>query len=373
MIRRAALLFAVLASPVWADASATDAAQEAVARLEEASLLLSEAESARDQVTALTETVKAYEDGLIALRDGLRRAAIRQQSLEQELAAKSDDVSRLLGVLQSMGRAPAPLLFLHPSGPLGTARSGMIVADVTPALQAEVSELRNQLDEVAVLRSLQANAAETLRKGLDGAQTARSELSAAISDRTDLPKRFDEDQVQMALLISSAETLDAFASSLDGTIDGDVSGEAPDALSMRGQLPQPVPGRILRRFNEEDLAGLVRPGVLIATQPRMLVTSPVAATLRFRGPLLDYGNVVITEPAAGVLFIYAGLAEVFGTVGEVIPAGSPIGIMGGDIPLVDEILTEMSEGTGPRATETLYLEVREGQSPVDPAIWFAME
>jgi septal ring factor EnvC (AmiA/AmiB activator) len=130
---------------------------------------------------------------------------------------------------------------------------------------------------------------------------------------------------------------------------------------------------VIRAYKEEDLAGIVRPGVLIAARPRALVTSPVAATVRFRGPLLDYGNVVILEPASDVLFVFAGLAEVFGEAGQIVPEGSPIGLMGGEAPDVDAILSESEAIDTDRANQTLYLEVREGQSPVDPATWFALE
>lgn len=357
----------------FAEQGPADAALAASDRLEQASVLLEQASGSRDQVAALTETVQAYEEGLIALRDGLRRATVRQQALETELNAKRAEIGRLLGVLETMGRAPAPLLLLHPSGPTGTARSGMILAEVTPALKAEADALRSQLEEVAVLRQLQDNAAETLRKGLDGAQRARAELSAAIQDRTDLPQRFTEDPVQTALLIASTETLDAFASGLAETVSDLPQSAAPDATDLKGALSLPVQGRIVWGYNEEDLGGMKRPGIILGAQPRSLVTTPVAATVRFRGPLLDFGNVIILEPAADVLFIFAGLAEVFGEAGQILPAGAPIGLMGGEIPPVDAILTETNAGSGPRATESLYLEVREGQGPVDPATWFAME
>lgn len=372
MIRAAAIFLGLWAGAAWAESDPAQAAMDAALRLEDASIRLSDADSARDRIAALTETVQAYEAGLIALRDGLRRAAVRQTALESELDAKSDEIAQLLGVLQSMGQAPAPVMLLHPTGPTGTARSGMILADVTPALQAEAELLRSQLDEITLLRQLQDGAADTLQRGLDGAQTARSKLSEAISDRTDLPRKFADDPIQTTLLIASADTLDALADNLL-SMEGDLGVPAPDATDLKGTMPLPVQGRVLRGYNEEDLAGVVRPGLLMSAPARALVTVPAASTIRFQGPLLDYGNVVIIEPAAGVLFVYAGLAEVFGDVGEVLPEGSPIGLMGGDDPLVDEILTEVSQGNGFRATESLYLEVREGTTPVDPATWFAIE
>ncbi|MBM1220618.1 peptidoglycan DD-metalloendopeptidase family protein [Ponticoccus sp. SC2-23] len=372
-MRRLSLLLVFLSGPVWAQGDTAATAAAAAERLEAAAVLLNEAGSSRDRVAALTETVQAYEDGLVALRDGLRRAAIRERALRTELEARSEEVGELLAALQIMGRAPAPLLLLHPSGPLGTARSGMLVSEVTPAVQTRVDALRADLEEVTQLRDLQVSAAETLQEGLVGAQEARSQLANAIQNRTDLPRRFTEDPVATAVLIASTETLDAFASGLADVVDRELAGPVPDATDRKGTLPLPVQGEVIRRAGEADAAGIVRPGIVIAARPRSLVTTPAAATIRFRGPLLDYGNVIILEPAADVLFVIAGLAEVFGEAGQVIPEGAPLGLMGGSTPGVDAILTEtLTTGAGSRS-ETLYLEVREGQSVPDPATWFAIQ
>jgi murein hydrolase activator len=369
---RCAMALVLWAGGACAQTETAAAAQAAAARLAAASVLLEQAGGSNDQIAALTEVVRAYEDGLGAMRDGLRRVAIRQSAIQAELDARSAEVSDLLGVLMTMGRAPAPLLLLHPLGPLGTARSGMIVSDVTPALQVRVDALRADLEEVAELRTVQDGAARTLQDGLDGAQTARAALAQAVSDRTDLPRRFTEDAVATALLIASTETLDAFANGLAGTVDGD-TGAQPDATALRGTLLLPVQGQILRRTGEPDAAGIVRPGWVIATRPGALVTAPAAATIRYKGPLLDYGIVIILEPATDILIVIAGLADAFGEAGQVVPFGAPIGMMGGDMPAVDAILTESTTGVLSPRSETLYLEVRDGQGPVDPATWFAVE
>ncbi|EYD73100.1 murein hydrolase activator EnvC family protein [Limimaricola hongkongensis] len=364
------LAWALIAAPAAAQDTAS-AARMAAARLAEASAQLDAAEAARDRVAALTETVRAYEAGLAALRDGLRRAAIRERAIAVELDAKRDEIAALLGALQSMSRAPAPLLLLHPAGPLGTARAGLVASEITPALQSQAAALRADLQEAADLAILQQGAIATLEEGLAGAQSARSALSEAISERSDLPMRFTENPVATALLIASTDTLDAFASGLAQTVDAELTGSAPDATDRKGEIPLPVQGQVLRGFGAADAAGVTRPGLVIATAPRSLVTAPVAATLRFRGELLDYGNVAILEPAAGVLVILAGLAEVYGRTGEILPAGAALGLMGGDPPEAHEILTETAQGGGAPRPETLYLEVREGDAPVDPGTWFA--
>ncbi len=252
MNRLALALIVILAGAAQAETDPATAARAAAERLNNAAQLLDNADGARNRVKALTETVHAYEEGLQALREGLRRTAIREETLARELQSRDTEISQLLGVLQNMSASPSPVLLLHPSGPVGTARSGMILADVTPALTQKAEALRDQLEEVSILRALQQSAVDKLQDGLTGAQLARAALSQAISDRTDLPKRFTEDPVKTGLLIASTETLEGFASGLSEIAVNEVDDSLPGIEHRKGALPLPVRGRILRRAGEPD-------------------------------------------------------------------------------------------------------------------------
>ena len=350
-------------------------AQRAAQMLDAAATSLVEADGARDRVEALTETVRAYEEGLLALREGIRRAAQREQTILVVFEAERDRLARLLGVLQTMERAPAPLLMLHPSGPVGTARSGMILSDVSPAIASEAARLQAQLEEIALLRALQDSALEQLSVGLIGAQDARSQLSQAIADRRVLPDRFELNTDAMLQLMESVDSLDSFAESLRAqSAETDLSGfDLPDFTDAQGTLALPVLGRVLRGFNEEDAAGITRPGLVLATQAQAMVTTPWPATVRYAGPLLDYGTVVILEPDGDYLLVLAGLADVFVRAGEVLPPTAPIGLMGGAPETSDNVIVTNAQGGGGDLSETLYIELREANVPVDPTEWFITE
>ncbi|WP_170552167.1 murein hydrolase activator EnvC family protein [Ruegeria atlantica] len=366
-----ALLWAVLfATPIHAQTDPSTAALNAVQMLEDASVALTEADSARDRVRALTETIQAYEAGLTAMREGLRRAATREAQLTTELRSREDEIAQLLGVLQTIETTAPPVLMLHPSGPLGSARAGMMLSEVTPGLNARAQELAHDLQEVQTLRQLQQSAADTLTEGLTGVQTARTKLSTAIADRTDLPVRFVEDPVRTAILISSTETLEGFASGLSEISEGEIAETNADISQRKGEVALPAQGVVLHRAGDTDAAGVKRPGVVLGTRPRAIVTSPTAATIRYRGPLLDLGNLVILEPQPGLLFVFSGLQEVYGNPGQVIPEGTPVGLMPGETPEIGAILSTSSDGTGTDRSETLYIEVRQDNSPVDPESWF---
>ncbi len=370
-----AMLFAAPLSPAHAQTDPAESARLATIALGQAAVALRQADGSRDRVAALTQTVRAYETGLDAMREGLRRATIRQAAIQAMFDADRDRLSRLLGVLQSVEAMPAPVTLLHPDGALGAARSSMILSDVVPSLQAEAENLRRNLKEMADLRALQEGAVNVLEDGLAGVQDARAALSLAISDRTDLPRRFFADQAQMRILFNATDTLESFA---DGLMQIDVlPGSAIDTAIVgfserKGHLILPVFGRLLHRYLETDAAGIARPGLILATRALSLVTLPAPATIRYAGPLLDYGQVAIIEPSEGYLIILAGMGQVYGAVGEVLPEGAPIGMMGGQTPQTQAFLIEAQQGITTGHSETLYIEIREHGSHVDPGAWFAL-
>jgi septal ring factor EnvC (AmiA/AmiB activator) len=369
---RIALVLTMLAWPLAAHAQTEAAVQarRAADQLEVASALLQSAESARDRVQALTETIQAFETGLGAMREGLRQAAINETRLTKRLESRDGEVAQLLGVLQSIGTTPSPTTLLHPQGPTGTARAGMLLAELTPALNARADALRRDLEDVTTLRALQTDAAARLQAGLTEVQRARTELNQAMANRTDLPKRFTEDPVRTGILIASSETLAGFASGLSEIVTDEVE-PAPVTLDGKiGSLSLPAQGIVLRGAGETDAAGVTRPGIILATRPRAIVTTPTAATIRYTGPLLDLGNVIILEPQADTLFVLAGLDVVYGEAGQVIAQGTPIGLMGGPMAENSDALSPNGEASGTDRSETLYIEVRQDNIPQDPADWF---
>jgi septal ring factor EnvC (AmiA/AmiB activator) len=336
-------------------------AAQAALRFGEAADALDRAQdrAASDRIAALTQAIRAYEDGLAALRAGQRIAAQRTQTLESVFAARRAELGRLLSILTAIERAPRPALVLHPEGPLAGARAGMLLSEVAPALGRDVDTVRAALEELQTMRDVQSGAASRLEEGLAGMQEARLRLAQAVADRGPLPMPVAQDPVAMRRLLQSADTLDSFAQGLVS-----VPAAAPPGQVQDGPLPWPVRGLRLRGFWEIDQVGIARPGWLVATAPGALVTAPFAATVRYVGPLLDFGMVVVLEPEAGSLLILAGLGGSFVQTGEVSAPGAPLGLMPG----AQESQAEVS---GASAGETLYMEWRVGAQPVDPADWFA--
>lgn len=366
---RGVVLAAVLVAHAVAAADTGDPAETArSAALEviEAIDGLVEARSARDQISALTRAIQAHEDGLSALRAGLRAAVLRETTIQRQFEQQSEHVSRLLAAMMAVERVEGPALLVHPEGAMGTARAGMMLADLAPAMQAEADRIGALLREMQALRILRETAIDTLSLGLRSLQEARSDLSQAMADRREAPPRMADDEVQMMALLASAQTLDALAAGLAAS-PVDLAEPLPDFTQAQGTLALPVRGGVLRRAGEADAAGVVRPGLLLASEPGALVTAPWPGTIRYRGPLLDYGNVILIEPGEGYLIVLAGLDVVYSRVGDMVAQGDALGLMPGAV-LSDTEFLRSSPVTG--RGETLYLELRQDGQAIDPALWF---
>lgn len=375
-----ALAALIAATPVSAQdqpsvGAAVAEAQDAAAQLRAAVAKLADAVSADDQVTALTEVIRGYEQGLAALREGLRQASAREADLRARFESQRVQLASVLGAMTALQQSPETTMLLHPAGALANARSGMVLADVTPGLRSEAERLQDDLREIATVRELQAGAAQMLGTGLASVQEARRLLASAVTDRSSLPVRFADAPAELQKLRDAAQSLDEFAAGV-AKVQMDVGPPMEDFEGAQGSLPLPVVGTILRPYNEPDAAGVSRPGWVIATAPAALVQTPWPATIRYRGPFLDYGNVMITEPSRGYLMIFAGLAQVFGEVGDVLKAGDPVGLMGGmEAPAQEfgsQFVANAAQGAQAGRSETLYLELRQGNETLDPADWFVL-
>ncbi|MFZ9018562.1 MAG: murein hydrolase activator EnvC family protein [Paracoccaceae bacterium] len=348
-------------------------ARDAARELEEAAIKLVVAKGEKDRIAALTDTIQAFETALSSLRASLRKVASAQKDIKTRLDLREENISRLIGVLYSIGNEPAPAKLVHPDGPLTTARAGMLLSDVLPRLQRPVEQLKKDLEDLKTLETLQTESSVVLENGLRELQSARSDLVAAASSREELPRRFIEDPAKTAILIAASESIETFIKGLSIYGLDDLAQPLPDIEEKKGTLAFPVHGRVLRGFNENDAAGIKRPGIVVATTSAAIVTTPAAVTIRYQGDLLDYGLVSILEPQRGVLFVFSGLEKTFGKIGEVLPEGSPVGIMGGKPLSAQKILQESVVTGGTYRPETLYVEVRVNEKPQDPLEWFAVK
>lgn len=361
------MLVAIWAAPALAGAGdPSEAVAAAAARVADAEDALQAARARGDVgIGNLGPAVEAYEAALSGLRAGVAAAGAREQALGLGLAARRQEIARLLGSLAAISRTPPPEPAMHPNGPLDAARASALSSRLTPALRAEASELSRAMSDIAAVRAVRAEAIAGLVAGLRVLADAQSDLADAVA--TSSPGADETESPSLALLARDSDTLTQLAAALAEADDSPAAPNSPDTAAM----DWPVRGTVARRFDEPDAAGVRRPGILVQAPPLSLVRAPSDATVRYAGPFLEYGYVVVLEPDRDTMVVLAGLAHVQARTGAAVKRGDPLGMLGGRPLDVEEYVMLPLAETGAGGGETLYIEVRRGQGAIDPEPLFA--
>ncbi|MFI5288352.1 MAG: murein hydrolase activator EnvC family protein [Polyangia bacterium] len=135
---------------------------------------------------------------------------------------------------------------------------------------------------------------------------------------------------------------------------------ATGLATSRGRLTRPVPGPIVAAFGSyhQRVIGvktpapivLGRPGVELLARAGTKVSAIAAGQVRFIGQIPGHGEGVIVDHGDGYVSIVAGLTSAEVAIGQPVQAGARLG-----------------EAVGP----TIYMELAEEGTPLDPARWLA--
>ncbi|MEM1383374.1 MAG: peptidoglycan DD-metalloendopeptidase family protein [Pseudomonadota bacterium] len=344
--------------------------------LTEARKLLAEASRALEDVgkdprgarlAALGKAIRAQEAALLAYRAGLRRLARAEREATAALSAEDERFSMLLTAMMALSRAPPSASFALPEGPVTAARTAEIIRRVLTPVEAEWSGFAERAAQMQSLRVSQEVARLEATETLKSLQELRGQTSTALGRRRPLMPERDTYRRLAARAAAEAETLGRLTQEL-----GSLSPprRADGFESAKGTLPWPVIGTLSAGFDDADRQGRKGQGWRIAAPGYAAVTAPVDASLRYAGPLADYGQVVVLEPDAGWLLVIAGLGRIDRQIGETVLAGERLGDMGADLPESEDFLLEAAGQQGQIKDKVMYLELRRAGKPVDPALWF---
>ena len=369
MIRWAVIFWLALGGFATAQTSFPEI-DRAKAALETAAVSLNRASSGKARLAALGKAVTAHEVALGAYRSGLRNMATRESRILRQIQDDRAKLENLLGALQSLSQAPKSAILAFPGGPVGAARGAALMAEISPVLQERIDAFRARLEALRQLRSGQEVARIEARGTLATLQDLRSKTAEALrkNRRRDLAPRA-ELQAQAEAAAKQAKNVDELAATLEGAALAD-SGTLVTFTEARGLIQTPVLGQLTAKFGDKDPWGRQGYGLTLSAPAYAQVSAPWDGTIRYAGPLIDYGEVIVLEPEKDTLIVLAGLGRVDRLVGETVLAGERLGDLGGPIPASDEFLLEATTDRDEIREEKLYIELRQAGQPVDPAPWF---
>lgn len=344
----------------------------------------------RDRLIQAAASAQTRERDLNNVEQRLALLETQEADAMHSLNQQRSKLSRLLAILQRMGREPPPALIVRPDDATAAARSAMLLSAVVPSAQAKAKQLGESL---GTLRKLRKQAADE-RLRVAGAANALEKDRNVLIQLLEQRKLLTEQAVQnlqstrqrIQQLGDQAKDLRALIASLSederrprirspGTVVTNQIAIAGLAKSlpldqMRGRLRWPANGSLIGKFGSNDGAGGRLAGVYLETLPGSGVTSPCDGKIMFAGPFRGYGQMLIISANGGYHVLLAGLTNVDGVVGQVVLAGEPLGRMGRERAGGQEV-SQLGNQSVIGSGRQLYIEFRRNDVPVDPVPWFA--
>jgi septal ring factor EnvC (AmiA/AmiB activator) len=320
------------------------------------------------QLITAAKDVQDREDELAKLERRLGALESLEQERTAALTAHRGDMATLLGALQRLSVEPRETLILGWRSPMDTVITAQLLGFAVPPIEAKARRLRQELDDIAQLRTRALRQRQDIAEATTKLKIARASLEQLVTLKAGLRETTDAERAAAAervrVLTGQADDLRDLLAALPPAPEPDGSAglttprlEPPRDLkpfpTKRTGLLPPVRGPLVVRFGEMGTDGSVSKGVEFETQAEAQIVAPHDGQILFRGPFRGYGQILIMEHRGGYLTLLAGLGRVDVVEGQWLLTGEPVGI------------TESPKDGKAR----LYVELRHNGRPIDPWPW----
>lgn len=356
----------------------------------EAASLDRQAIAIRTETVARARAAQDLETRISHLEEALAEMEASEAEIMGRLAAERASLARTLAGLQRIALQPPEAVMIEPAAPVTIVRSAILLGVAVPAIEARVGSIRQELDQLRLLREDILVQRDELRRAGEALAAEQARLEALMAEKAALARSAEAEQratlARVSALAAQARDLRELLARLAAppapklAIVPPPAPERPPAdapaaepvvvrpgpdrpadlrpfPAARASLTQPARGRLVGRFGEAAAGdGVYGKGITIEARPGAQVVAPYDGQVVFRGPFRGYGEILIIEHAGGYHTLLAGLGRCDVAVGQWLLAGEPVGTMG------------PATGGSPR----LYVELRRGGQPIDPLPWLAV-
>jgi septal ring factor EnvC (AmiA/AmiB activator) len=347
-----------------------------------------------------TSKVQEAERHVASADERLTTLNAKANALTQSLEDRRGSIVEVLAALQRMGVDPPPAILVKPGDMAEAVRAASLLGAVLPELKMRMEELRRDLDELSKTRDAIAREREELGPTREALGAERARLSALVEARQDSLSKaeasLDAQQRRAADLAGQATTLKDLIARLDAEeaerqaaaraahaadeqTAHDIEAKATETrrsesirlkpeialAEMKGRIPLPVAGAVLKTFGASDGLGGAEHGISVTTLAGAIVSAPADGAVLFSGPYRTYGRLLIINAGGGYYFLLAGMDRINVAPGEFVLSGEPVGVMG------DGSKRLAAAAAVGAAQPVLYIELRKDGTAIDPGPWWA--
>ena len=349
---------------------------------------------------AAAQRVKLAEIEVADVEDRLSALIVSEFEVRGRLDGSNAEVANVLAALERITLNPPPPLIVDPDDALGSARSAMLIAAIVPQLRAKADAVTSDLKTLTDIKTQALAEEATLKANHDvleeeqlriatliaarrqGIETRTGQLAAEEAEAVAMAARATTLQELIGSLSDRASSVSTASTAADAAVDPDApvmsaqqvqvalanTARAEPAIpfgAARGYLTKPANGVNVVEYGAGDGFGGISQGISVVTRADAQVVAPADGWVLYKGPYLNYGQIVILNTGQSYTALLAGLDSVTVDIGQFVQMGMPLGTMGSRT-----IGRSVTTNAGV-AQPTLYIELRQNNEPIDPTGWWA--
>ena len=261
-----------------------------------------ELDAERERINArLLETaalIQRSEGQLTRIEARLGELATQEKQLRGELGARHDQIAKLLGALQRMGRNPPPVMVTKRADALEMVRSAMLLASTFPELREQALSLAGKLDELVRVMADSRAEGDKLRAETQRLNDQRTTLAGLMQEKKQSisERQAELGQVRKAAaeITRTVTDLNELITRLDRTVTENTDLGKYDAQVVRDPDPAPAAAAAVSDVSAPD-----RPAAAGAT---IAALEPAAAPL---GAPVEAKPVTAAEPRTEIAALTA--------------------------------------------------------------------
>ncbi len=392
------------AEPDTATTSAADLAEVEASlqlsreRIDELKSEIAEMEGDRTKqnaaLIAAGQRVKLAEIEVTDVEDRLSNLIVEELEVRGRLDGADAEIANVLAALERISLNPPPALVVNPSDALGSARGAMLIAAIVPQLRQKADTVSSDLKQLMTIKEQALAEEATLKANYAVLEEEQLRIATLIAARKQgieqVGAQLDTEEAAALELAERASTLRELIDALSAranqattpTTTPDMPQLSPEAIQVafanaartepavpfpmaRGYLTQPANGVTVVQFGAGDGFGGIAQGQSVVTRAEAQVVSPADGWVLYKGPYLNYGQIIILNTGQGYTALLAGLNSISVDIGQFVLMGEPLGQMGSRT--IGRTVTTNAGNAQP----TLYIELRQNNQPIDPEAWWA--
>ena len=349
---------------------------------------------------AAAQRVKLAEIEVADVEERLDKLIVSELEVRGRLDGSNAEIANVLAALERITLNPPPALIVKPDDALGSARSAILIAAIVPQLRARADAVTADLKALtgikqaalaeeatlkanyAVLEEEQLRIATLIAARKQGLATRSAELTAEEQQAVELATRATSIKELIGSLSNQITDVATASAAPDKPLDPNAPVLTPEQIkvalanpartepaipfaSARGFLTMPANGVTVLDYGANDGFGGINQGLSVVTRAEAQVVAPADGWVLYKGPYLNYGQIVILNTGQSYTALLAGLETVTVDIGQFVQMGMPLGTMGSRT--IGRTVTTNAGADQP----TLYIELRQNNEPVDPTDWWA--